>query len=410
VATALDDRTFESAVELTPEQQDANIQHFKDKGYDVEVENAGTDGVDAPATVPDPKPATEEVQLAPAADAPPVTTPDPEIDAETQTEFQTAKNDGEKLSRWAKLKKQKRELESTVSQKDTELAAEKARSEELRRQLAERTTPGTAPVPPASSLAPTVEAPKPAETSPEPIKEFDKAKPTRPTAKDFEGTEDPYAALLEAQGEYAEKLLDWNNEKRTFEDSERARVAKETQERERARTKVLTQAEQITQRYEAARKVHPDYDAVTQPVPYTQVLQYVLREKAADGFELGYELAKPENAEFYKAIMESSRTAVGEADASIWAKVEQTIADLGGFRYALKTKSASPVTAEPVPPAVAAPQPPAPKQTPSTQEPRREEAAPTPVRSRGAAAERLEDIDPEDSDARRAFKKRNGIM
>jgi hypothetical protein len=421
--TALDDRTFESAVELTPEEQESNLQYFRDdKGYDVEVE-AAAPGTEKPLAVP--ATTTEEAKVAPTTDAPagdkptetqPAAIPahDSEIDTESRTEFETAKNDGEKLGRWAKKNKDLREARGAIAQKETELAAEKARNEELRRQLTERPAPGATPS--SNPLAPATVAPV-EEAKPEPIKaaEFGKEKPVRPKMDDFKDADDPYAALLEAQGEYTEKLADWKDEKRSFDDEQRALVAKQTQEQEQARNQQTNRQQTVQQRFEAARIAHPDFEATTGKAVYTPVMRYLLLEELPDGLELGYQLAKPENAEKLSALVAKTKDA--KSPDEIQKALYETVADLAVFRHTLNSK---PANGNQAPAAEAAPasaavatEPPATEktvQTPSTTQPRREEAAPVPVRGRGAAADRLEDIPLEDYDARKEWRKRNGQL
>ena len=412
---ALDDRTFESAesVELTPEQKESILQHFRDKGYDVEIENDGAEPSADPA-----EQAAREDPVAPvappAAEQPPAATPvaapapqagatDPDIDDEIRQEFQTeqaTQPDGEKLSRWAKRSKQLRETKQELAQKDGTIA-------ELRRQLAER---GQATAQPATAQ-PTLAQPAPAQEAPKAdleAKPFDKPRPTRPKFEDFQSADEPIAAHADAVAEWQEKLIEHKEEQRKHDEAEARRI-------EQVRTAQNEAANWRTRRLTEARTAHPDFDAVTGHVKYEPVLTYLLTDRGgvSDGFELGYELAKPENQQFLRELQAKVAIAPDEAPSSIQQKILTAREELAVFRYNVGTKRSAPAAVAQQPPAAAAAPvtPPAAQAPPVTAAPpRREEAAPMPVRGRGATGDRLEDIPLEDSDARRAWKKRNGMM
>lgn len=400
---ALEDRTFESAVPLSPEQEQSNRSHFEGKGYEIEVENEG-----APVPVEEKQPevvppveaspaATPPAEAAPAAVAPPA-----DVDEETAAEWQTLKNDGEKLGRAARKTKRIKELEETKARQD-------GRIEELERQLdAQRKTPPASTASPITdpglSTAPAVE---PAKTEPAKPKEFDKARPVRPKFEDFRESEDPVAAFAEANAEFNESLINWNDEKRDFA-AQQERAVQDSQLQVNAE-----HAKRVNTTVSKGKEAHADFVERTSAVKYTPVLQYLIHEILEDGPEIAYQLALPENKETYDRVFASTNTAPNEDASSINLKIHRANTALAEFRYGLKHKSTpAPPAGAPKPPANADPPVAAtlPKQTPPAEPPRREEAAPAPVRGRSAPTIGIEDVDPMDSDERRRLKKERGLM
>lgn len=396
---ALDDRIFESAetVELDQEQQEAIRQHFSDKGYDLEVENPGTAG-----EPPQPEAAAEEAPAEPpvaedgepAATAPPAATPtapqatDADIDEDSRREFEAHPEPEKKLGRWAQKNKTIREQGSKISELSGQL-------EEARRQLAERGTakPQDSSPAPLAAEPPAPEAPKP--------NEFSEARPALPKFEDFADQDDPVAAFANAQAEWNRDDNDWFRRKNDFEAQERNRVQQTQSEQDKLR-------EWQTTRINDIRGKHPDFDQKTGHVTYGPVLEYLFTNPAGpeDGLELGYLLAQPENQDFFNQLKAKVALAPN-ADRTAQARaINLANQELAVFRYRLSQAPEPPAPPAPVPttsqPAVP---PPA-----AAQPTRREEAAPTPTRGRGTTGDRLEDIPPEDSDARRAWKKRHGVM
>lgn len=416
MATLVDERTFESAVELSPEQQAANAAYFEDKGLEVEVEENRADDVKPPevAKVVEPKPVDKVAEPAtppadgkpPAEAAAPATPPaEVELDAESQADWQSAKSDGEKQGKYARRTKELNDLRGKTTKLETE-------NEVLKRQLAEREKAHATPSAPSPLVAPAVVEPPKKESEPEPIKakEFEKTKPARPRLEDFQGEDDPIAAHAEAIADFAEKLSDWKDEKRDFDTGQRELVAKQEREREQKQAATNQRQETIKSRFEDARKEHSDFETVTSGMECSPVLRYLLIEELSDGLNLGYQLARPENAETLKAINEATKNAKTEQE--VQKALYDTVGQLAIFREKLKAPAK---VDTPVPVAAAAPPVQesvkvTPVETPSTVKPKVEEAAPAPVRSRATPADRLEDIPAEDSDGRRAWKKRNGLM
>lgn len=422
--SVLDDRSFESSVALTPEQVAANTEHFAGKGLEYSVKNLDQDG----------KPVAEEAKVAdtavadkPADNAAPA---DAEIDADAKAaheEIQSAKTDGERLGHHAKRTKQikelKQEVESTkavLSTKDA-LLAEKDRTIELLKSGAP--APGSAPSPfappaqaaPAPAAAPATQAPVEEEIKP---KAFDRAAPKEPVWEDIlanDTTGDPYKAYADAGIKFNRESLQYELDKRDHDRTQSMEVERAKQQKDQQQEQQRQVQEGAQKKFEAIEKQYPDFNAVTSSKPYTPILRYLLRDRISDGLELGYQLAKPENAELYRELAEKTADKSRPQDETM-RLLDEVMLDLGAFRKDLK-KSAN---GQP-PAAAAAAAPPAPKpngtgaqpqQSSSTQSPRIEEAAaPAPVRGRSTGvAKRLEDIDPEDSDARRALKKQNGLM
>jgi hypothetical protein len=391
-----DTRHFETAVELSPEDTKSNLDYFREQGL-----QADYDG-DPPAEQPKPE--------APAVQSPPKpeedrTADDPDPEPEPGD---AASIDGEKqrLGWRAKKTQQIRELEA-------KLAEQNGANEELRRQLAGRDKPQPADGSTSLSPAPAAETPKaqpkaePKAAEPPKAKEFDKPKPVRPKFEDFASADDPIAAHADAVAEYADRVSDWKDEKREFEAGQKEAAKRETADRERQANTQREIEQEIGQKLQAARSAHPDFDQVTSN-KFTPVLSYVLREAIPDGFEIGYELAKPENAAVLASLRKSTQHTEGESQRSIERRIAQAIYDVAQFNGESKARAALSAR-KPAEEDEPAPQTPSPSASLKTAQPRREEASPAPVRSRGAAAEKLEDIPVEDYDRRKAFRKAHGL-
>jgi hypothetical protein len=257
---ALDDRTFENAVELTPEELAANRRHFEDKGYVIE---------DVPDPNDDAQPPPADAATSPAPGTPIETPVDPPAAQPTLVEqAQPAEDDlmdealgiggqpehdsGDKKGRSAKRNQKAREL--------------REENERLKRELA--TARQTAPpqpsqgmptgTPPAPVAAPT---PPPSAELPRPV-EFQKAKPERPKYEDFLSADDPQVAFNAAVAEHAENLTNWNFEKRDHEQAEQQRVAQETARVSSQQTERAQQQQTINSRIQAAKTKYADYDTV----------------------------------------------------------------------------------------------------------------------------------------------------
>lgn len=382
-AQLLDDRTFESATTPTAEEQLATAAHFEQKGYEVEVvpEEGEAPAEVAPETVP-------PAAVAPADTAP----PDDQLDPESRADWQSANNDGERLGKYAKRTKQLHELKTTVSEKEAEI-------ERLKQELATRATaPATPPLsPPASVVPPSTEQPKPEAPAPIKAKEFEKAKPARPTIEDFADEVDPHAALAAAAMNYADQVSDWKDEKRAFEDSESIRVRTETQQQEQQAREGNERKQFIQTRFADAVREYPDLTEKTAGVAWPSVVRYLLTEEIPDGFKIGYQLAKPENAALVAELI-SKLPETNDPNVAL-RLLNEGRRLMGTIEYRLAHPASAPPAA---PPAAAAP--PAPPVPPSVPPPRREEAAPLPVRAHGVPAVRPEDVNPMDSDARRALR------
>lgn len=403
--SVLDDRTFENAVPLDAEETAARNAHFESKGYETEL--ILEDGEEAPPADPqvETPPPTPEPVVAPASAAAPAATDDlTSLDDESRADWQSATNDGERLGKYAKRTKLIHELKGTVSQKDQEI-------EDLRRKLADKTVQaaGVQPspfIPPASAPAPGAPPQATPKTDPEPAavlkpKEFDKPKPQRPTKDQFKDADDPYEAHSEAVADYTDKIVEWNNEKRTFDDEQRASVAQQQRQADEQRTQEHSRRQVMNEKLRTAITAHPDFETVTQAANYGNrgILQFVLNHKLDDGLELAYQLTKPEHAEALKAMV--AKTDDATTPEKQISAVEGAIADLAVFRYELKQKARAGSDPAPVVAAApAAPNPPAP-----VVQPRVEAAAPLHVRGRNASSERPEDVNPMDSDRRRALRR-----
>lgn len=413
----LDDREYSSFSEATPEDQERELAYFKEKYPDAEIA-LSTDGQPAeePAKVIEPKPEDKVAEpVAPPVDgtlpAEPVAPATPpaevELDAESQADWQSAKSDGEKQGKYARRTKALRELEGKTTKLETEI-------EVLRRQLAEREKAPVTPAPPSPLVAPAVVADPPKKVSePEPIKakEFEKPKPARPKLENYQGEDDPIAAHTEAIADFAEKLSDWKDEKRDFDSTQKELVATEQREREQKKAATTQREEVIKTRFEDARKAHPDFEQTTSGMECSPVLRYLLVEELPDGLNLGYQLARPENAETLKAINEATKSA--KTDAEVQKALYETVGKLAVFRE--KLNAPPPKVETPVPVAAAAPPVPAKvetpvlAQTPSPAQPRKEDPSPEPNRGRGGATERIEDIADGDYDARLEYRKRHKL-
>ena len=423
--SALDERTFETAVEQTPEEKQATLAHFREKGLDAEIDFEEGEGQPAEpekqkpdSSQPDDKTPPAQPESTPPQSAPAAAEPASEpVDAESQAEFHAVKNDGEKLGKWARKNKEIRELKSSVSERDNKLAEKDGRIAELQRQLAEKSAV------PAAPLVSPPQAPEPVKEEPIKPQEFSEPKPTLPKLADFADQDDPVAALEEARNEWLLKTDDWRERKREFDRSEKERVQNLEKERDSKRNTEVERNERISQRLEAARKDHPDFDAKTQAANFgplksttNQIMQYLLVEDMEDGLNLAYELATNHPDELEQIIKNIGTPKTNQEVASAINRATQ---DLAVFRYKIQaSKPADPPpapAAESVPPKTAAPPNPAPQsppqQTPPVNPPRREEPSPAPARGRsGGPTTRIDDIDPMDSDARREAKKRAGLM
>lgn len=406
MSVAADDtRHFETAVELSPEESNENLDYFREQGLQADYEGEGAPPkTEVEAPKPEPVPAAE-VEKPAEGQAP---AGGEEIDPVSQGEWHEAKTDGEKLGRLAKKTKRINELTSENTLKEGQIA-------ELRRQLEEKVktpapssagaAPSTSlesPKPPAPKEAPKVEPPKAAE--------FDKPRPVRPKFEDFVTADDPIAAHADAGLAYTELLQDWKDEKRDFDGQQKTLVREQADQAQRQSSAQQEREQEIEANLTAARTAHPDFDAVTNG-KFTPVLSYVLREAAPDGFEIGYELAKPENAEILARLRTSSQHSETETQRQIEKRIARTTYDVAVALSELKSKAAKPAgkrpekTPEPDP----VPEPPPSTRSQKTAEPRREEATPAPTRSRGAAALTLDDIPIEDYDARKKFRVANGL-
>jgi len=424
--SALDDRTFENAVEQSPEEQAATLAHFKDKGYDVQVEESGEEQhqpADKPAEPKTPAPPEPDKSAAappapekavPAAGAPAAEEHEA-IDAETRAEYQaeSTKSDEEKLGRHAKRTKRLHELETARSEDARKLAVQEATIAELRARVAQPSTPSSLVATPQPAATPAKEPAK----AEEPIKpvEFSEARPARPKLEDYADQDDPVAALEEARTEYTEKLVDWNDKRRAFDQTEKQRVDTAQRERDTQRQTEVKRNEGITKRLSDVRQAHPNFDRETDAANFgrdntNKIMRHLLVESLPDGLELAYELAQPA----HQAELEEIVKKVG--DPKTPDEVSQALyvaaQEIAIFRYKLKSETkppAAPVAA--VPPLAAAAAAAAPQQTSPNQPPRREEPSPTPIKGRSAAPTlKPEDVDPMDSDARRKLRKERGEM
>lgn len=429
--TAVDDRSFESVVPLTPEQIAANTAHFAERGVEYSVQTSDDDGKPVPAGD---KPAETDTTVADTKTADSVAPEDADIHAEASAELaelQAAKTDGERLGYQAKRTKKIRELKqeveaskATLSTKDA-LLAEKDR--EIERLLKVGKPAEAAPVSPfappaAPAAAPTAE---PAKVDPvEEIKpkEFAEAAPAEPEFEQFQDESDPYKAYAVAMSKYTKESVRYELRKDAYDKSQAVEVDRLKQQRSQEREQGQRKAQTVAQKYQAAKEAHSDFDAVTASAPMTPIMNYVLRERIADGLEIAYQLAKPEHTELYRELFaltdphNPKNSDLHTAD-KIGEAVDTVLLELGSLRKDLKkgvVRNGQPaVAAAPV----AAP-PPAngtgatpPQQSSSDPSPRREEGAPIPVRGRSAPGPlRPEEIDPMDSDARRLARKAQGLM
>ncbi len=410
-----DERTFENAVTLSAEETASNAEHFEAKaarnGTSVKVEDDAQPPVVVKATPPvvpeTPKP---DAAVTPTVDsAAPVVEDNPDLNEEDRADWHSATNDGEKLGKYAKRTKKIHELDATVKERDTKIAELQRQLEEKSRQPAQNplVVPVVASEPPKVTEAPKPEAPK--------VAAFDKPKPVVPKFSDFQDAEDPIAAHAEAVAGFAEAVSDWKDEKREFERKETQRVENETKQQEAQRTRQVEKQQTIAQKFESARAEHSDLDNVLQTTNFTPTLQYLFLERLPDGVKLAYQLGLSKNSEVLKAITEQTKTGPNPTAEDVDNAVYNGLQALAVFREKLKSESvvaATPPVEEPVKtpvvaaPVVAPPAEPPVQPPPVVTQPRKEDAAPTPVRGRaGAPVERPEDVDPMDSDARRRLRR-----
>ena len=394
---ALDDvRHFESAVELSPEDQQGNLDYFREQGLQADLEGEVAPGGEPAKTEPETpakaveRPEPESVETDPDPDAPDPADATPGIDGDKQ-----------KLGWRAKKTQQIRDLEAT-------LAAEKGANEELRRQL-EAKAKAPAIDTPALSLSPAPAAEPAKAAEPPKAKEFDKPRPVLPKFEDFASADDPIAAHADAVAEYTDKVSDWKDEKREFDNGQKQAIQTETQQQERLRQAQIEQTREVAERVEAIKVTHPDFEAVTNN-KFNPVLSYVLREAVPDGLEIGYQLGKPENADLLAELRKSSTHKETDSQREIERKIAHATYEVAQIAQTLKQRATTP---PPKTPKAAEPTDET-EQTPpkaaKAAEPRREDATPSPVRSRGAAAKRLEDIPKENYDERRAWRAANGEL
>lgn len=388
--STLDDRTFETATTLTPEEQLINKQHFEAKGYEIEV--VPEEGEAAIPVPEEPKP-VEPVVATPES-VPPAD--DTVIDPESKAEWDSAANDGQKLGRLAKKTKKITEL---TAEKEAGFSERDARIRELERKLAERpAAPATPPLAPPSAV--TVEPPKPQTPAPIEAKKFEKPRPALPKFEDFSGEDDPHAAFAAANGKHAESISDWKDEKRDFDRAETTRVDTETSQRNQQQTQQTERARIVNQRFQEIEREHPDFYEKTRPIAFTSTLRYLMIEKIPDGLKLGYELSKPENAAVLNDLI-AKFPETKDPNVAL-QQIDDGIAELAVFRHTIKARASAP----PAPPAPVAvvPSSATPPPPPSNIPPRREEAAPAPTRGRGVVPISPADVDPMDSDARRKLR------
>lgn len=409
-------REFESAVPITAEQESANAAHFESKGLEYVVESG--DGVKDKKPEDQPKP---EDTAVPAAVAPPgdnVAPPEAgEVDEETKIAFAEAQRqttDAEKLGWHARRTKRIREAEQktrdleVTTATQTALLAEKDR--EIERLLKAGTNPASATTqaPPAAVAASVTQ---PAAAPPEEeikAKPFEKVAPKKPVFDDFKENDDPYKAFAEAGVQYAEDLSDWKLERERHNNTEEQEVRRLRSERDQQRSQVETVKEARRRRFDEAKAAHPDFDAVTNKSPMTGIMNHVLIERLKDGPEIGYQLGLPENKAIYDELF--ARTKKQMSGPELAEAVDDTLIELALFSKQLASRKSQtqPPQQQQSQPAAAAPPPP-----PASNAQLRREEAPSPAAVRGMATPgmlRPQDVDPEDSDARRDLKKKNGEM
>lgn len=420
----LDDRTFETTVEQSPEEAAASAAYFKDKGYAVTVQEEDEAGNKKPAEVTDPAKTTPPTEEVPLVDGTPV-----EADILAEHAEIATKNDGERLGYNARRTRKIKELEEG-------LAKETAKREQLEKLLEAKPAAeakSSAFQPPAPVAPPAVVETKaaeipPADTTIKP-KEFDKPRPVRPTLEKFQDEADPYAALTAAGVEYAETLSDWKDEKREFDSKQTAEVTAKAREVEDSKNRTTEFHSTVNKRFEDIRRDRPDFDKATEGKTISPIMRFLLvgfpetglEATLPDGLELAYQLSLPENADTFKELFDSTQVPKGEDQRATQARIDTARAELIAFRKDLKRKAAAaPVKTEKPAEAVAA-IPPAeptkiidkgtPTPAPSNGQPRREEASPVPTRGRGVTPTiRPEDIDPMDSDARRELRRQTGEL
>lgn len=408
-----DERTFENAVTLSAEETASNAEHFEAKaarnGTSVKVEDDTQSPVIVKATPPVTEAPKVDTAVTPVVDsAAPVIEDNPDLNEEDRADWHSATNDGEKLGKYAKRTKKIHELDATVKERDTKIADLQRQLEEKSRQPAQHplVAPVVASEPPKATEAPKPEAPK--------VAAFDKPKPVVPKFSDFQDAEDPIAAHAEAVAGFAEAVSDWKDEKREFERKETQRVENETKQQETQRNRQVEKQQTIAQKFESARAEHSDLDTVLQTTNFTPTLQYLFLERLPDGVKLAYQLGLSKNSDVLKAITEQTKTGPNPTAEDVDNAVYNGLQAIAVFREKLKSDAGlaatPPVEEEIKPPVVAAPAvvpPAAPVQPPPVvTQPRKEDAAPVPVRGRaGAPVERPEDVDPMDSDARRRLRR-----
>lgn len=408
-----DERTFENAVTLSAEETASNAEHFEAKaarnGTSVKVEDDTQSPVVVKATPPVTESPKVDTAVTPVVDsAAPVIEDNPDLNEEDRADWHSATNDGEKLGKYAKRTKKIHELDATVKERDTKIADLQRQLDERSRQPAQHplVAPVVASEPPKVTEAPKPEAPK--------VAAFDKPKPVVPKFSDFQDADDPIAAHAEAVAGFAEAVSDWKDEKREFERKETQRVENETKQQETQRNRQVEKQQTIAQKFESARAEHSDLDTVLQTTNFTPTLQYLFLERLPDGVKLAYQLGLSKNSDVLKAITDQTKTGPNPTAEDVDNAVYNGLQAIAVFREKLKSDAGlaatPPVEEEIKPPVVAAPAvvpPAAPVQLPPVvTQPRKEDAAPVPVRGRaGAPVERPEDVDPMDSDARRRLRR-----
>lgn len=412
---AVDDRIFESAVDLTPEQEAANAAHFESKGLAYQVEKVEDDGQAKGTTEGTPTKDTAAAGEQPPAGSAAPAVGDDSIDPQDQADFQSAKTDGEKLGHYAKRTKKINELKATVEEKDRAYQEEKSKREELERKLAAQVaeTPGPKgiadPAAPPPVEKPPVKAAEAAPAEEFKPKEFDEQRPKKPVLADFEQEADPYSAFAAAAADHAEKLLDWKDRKDKFDSEQKAEVAKNQRAAEETRNRQTSQKSKIQERWNEAQAEFPDLPQVLGKMPTSPILSLVFTERLKDGYKLAYQLNKPEHADLLKSLLDSTRNVDVNDPEAVTTAIEDSIASLAVFRKELAGSTKAKVV-EPAAAAAAEAQPngtgkPPEQALPSQPPPRREEASPASVRGRAGVQLRPEDVDSMDSDERRRLRK-----
>jgi hypothetical protein len=359
-----EERVFES-VDNSPEAKAANKAYFDAQGITHEVvdDAAAGDGAKPPAG-----------ETKPSETAAPIPGSEPEdtvVDAETAADWESAKTDVKRQSRYAKERQEKREL--------------KAANEKMARELAELKAKQNAP-----AGEPKPDEPKPGSTAPAPAGDkpaaaadanaaptFTEAEPAEPKYEDFANEDDQFAAYQTAVTKHSKEWNRWDRRREKFEEQAAADKVRSTEQAQTAQNARITQ---LQADLAEIRKELPDFDEVVKNGNVFTMALSGVSTSVPGGLKAAYQLAKdPVKLKDFNDRTSETQIVNGKPVPT------QRAWDLALY---LLGQVGVPLT--PTPSSAPAGSPPA-ANTPSSQ-PREERAAPAPARGRASEEPRREDL------------------